>query len=75
MFKWSSHLEGQNAYRHKDSEGETHEVSRERKNSTGNWNKSILAKTLYSTHDVLKIQMMLTPKVMNEFDEGIFKIA
>lgn len=47
------HLEGQNAYRHVDSEGETHEVSSERKDSTGNWNKSILAKT---THDVLKIQ-------------------
>lgn len=47
------HLEGQNAYRHVDSEGETHEVSSERKDSIGNWNKSILTKT---THDVLKIQ-------------------
>lgn len=68
-------MEGQNAYRHVDSEGETHEVSSERKDSTGNWNKSILVKTLYSTHAVLKIQMMLNRKVMNEFDEGIFKRA
>lgn len=42
------------------------EISNERKNSTGNWNKGILTKTLYSIHDdVLKIQMMLSSKVMN----------